>query len=208
MPFYWLFESGCFMPRAMCGHGWDTWLIITSQLANLSIALAYFAIPISLYYLYRKKASELKYPHLLLLFVIFIALCGLTHICDVVVFWWAPYRLFTLIDVLTAIASIATAIVLPQKVRYLINAPTQKALEDKTAQLQKESELRHRAVVALRQAVDNLEERIAHFELEMEHKMWVHKSTVNLEAMKSQLDLMKNEAQEIEREAKDLEEAG
>ena len=51
---------------------------------------------------------------MLLLFAAFIAACGLTHVCDIVVFWWPGYRLFTLISVSHGhISSVYTALLLP-----------------------------------------------------------------------------------------------
>jgi hypothetical protein len=93
------------------------WLVLGS---DLSIALAYFAIPITMAVVLRDRRDDIPYPWLWLLFVTFIVACGLTHLVHV---WSAVMgagylKLHAIIGVLTAAASVATAIafifILPQ----------------------------------------------------------------------------------------------
>ncbi len=67
-------------------------------------------------------------PNIFFLFVAFIFLCGLTHLADVIVFYWAPYRLFAVLSGLTAVASAITAFNLPLVVRALVNFPSEESL--------------------------------------------------------------------------------
>ena len=93
------------------------WLVLAS---DLSIALAYFAIPITMAVVLRDRRDDIPYPWLWLLFVTFIVACGLTHLAHV----WSTImgvgypKLHALIGALTAAASVATAIafvlILPQ----------------------------------------------------------------------------------------------
>ena len=53
------------------------WLVLGS---DLSIAAAYFAIPITMAIVLRDRKEDIPYPWLWLLFVTFIVACGLTHI--------------------------------------------------------------------------------------------------------------------------------
>ena len=53
------------------------WLVLGS---DLSIAAAYFAIPITMAIVLRDRKEDIPYPWLWLLFVSFIVACGLTHI--------------------------------------------------------------------------------------------------------------------------------
>lgn len=93
------------------------WLVLGS---DLSIALAYFAIPLTMAVVFRDRRADIPYPWLWLLFVTFIVACGLTHLVHV---WSAVMgvgylKLHAIIGMLTAAASVATAIafivILPQ----------------------------------------------------------------------------------------------
>jgi hypothetical protein len=117
MSMNWILDSSVFSTRNNCGIGWTDQLIVLYQLGNTLIALAYFAIPISLSVLYYKIRTLRAFvnfnPTIILMFTLFILLCGITHIAHVVVFWWPAYRLFTVIDLLTGAVSLTTAIILP-----------------------------------------------------------------------------------------------
>jgi signal transduction histidine kinase len=56
------------------------WLVLTS---DLSIAVAYFAIPITMAVVLRDRKEDIPYPWLWTLFVTFIVACGLTHMVHV-----------------------------------------------------------------------------------------------------------------------------
>ena len=101
-----------FMTRDQCG-AWSPVLMTLYQTAHAGIALSYFAIPISLAHLYAKHRRSLPRPGVVLLFISFILLCGMGHVCNLLAFHWPAYRLFTLIDFMTALVSAATAVVLP-----------------------------------------------------------------------------------------------
>lgn len=93
------------------------WIVFFS---DLLIALAYFAIPITMAIVLRDRKEDIPYPWLWSLFVIFIVACGLTHLVHVwSVLMGAEYLgLQATIEVITVVASVGTAIafafVLPQ----------------------------------------------------------------------------------------------
>lgn len=123
----WIF-GGDFVPRSHCGLQWTPNLVLINQVANFLIFLSYSTIPLSLLYFWvRLRRSQIfigltiTSRLILLNFVCFIMFCGLTHLCDVIAFDWAPYRFFTLVDVLTALASVPTAIILPGVLRVFLN---------------------------------------------------------------------------------------
>jgi hypothetical protein len=127
----WILDSHSFVRRQACGGGWTDRLIIFYQLSNALISVAYFAIPLSLLALYFKiyKLKQFaKYnPWIILMFSLFIILCGITHLENVFVFYYPKYRLFAILDMLTALVSCVTAIALPlvvyELVRYLPEPP-------------------------------------------------------------------------------------
>ena len=91
------------MPRRLCGQ-WDNFTLILHISSDLIIWVSYMLIPIALY-LTRKQS---KTQTLVLLFVAFILSCGITHLAEVIVFWWPAYRLFGILKAITAAFSFAT----------------------------------------------------------------------------------------------------
>lgn len=160
MDWDWLFDASQFLTRNHCGAGWTSDMEMLYKLSNLVIALAYFVIPVALYFLYSKKRKDLPTPWVLIMFITFIVLCGLTHLSDVVVFYWAPYRLFTFLYALTAVSSAATAFLLPQTVRYLVKLPTREYVHRINGQLQAEVLLRTRAEQELADRNEKLRARV------------------------------------------------
>lgn len=113
------------------------WLVLGS---DLSIALAYFAIPITMAIVLRDRKDDIPYPWLWTLFVTFIIACGLTHTAHV---WSAAtgagyLEVHAVIGLFCALTSVGTAIafafVLPQ-IKLLPSPRKQRAeLENLIAQ--------------------------------------------------------------------------
>jgi hypothetical protein len=85
------------------------WLVLGS---DLSIALAYFAIPVVMGLVLRERKDDIPYPWLWTLFVTFIVACGLTHTAHV---WSAATGVDYIsvhagIGLFCAITSVGTAI--------------------------------------------------------------------------------------------------
>lgn len=116
---HWITDVSPFMPRGKCGK-WGPYLPVVSLGANFLIALSYFTIPVVLGFLYWRKRSHLPVSWAIPLFMGFILLCGTGHICEMIVWWWPAYRLFLLVDGLTAAASFMTAVTLPFAVAELL----------------------------------------------------------------------------------------
>lgn len=99
-----LFSPEGFPPRWYCGrwtpfHGW---LYITS---NILIALAYFSIPLMLFYVIKKTKNKLPFQKIFWLFLLFILACGFTHVFDALMFWFPVYRVSAIVLFVTAIIS-------------------------------------------------------------------------------------------------------
>jgi PAS domain S-box-containing protein len=99
-----------YMPHGFCLK-WDLPLLATMVVGNLTIALAYFAIPIALYY-FAGKRKDLPYQYMFYLFAAFIAACGLTHVLKVLTIWQPVYWIEAGLDVVTALLSLATAVLI------------------------------------------------------------------------------------------------
>lgn len=123
----WIFDSGDFLTRNHCSNvgGWNRGLVQVYQLANIIIAIAYFSIPLTLFglWLRLRKFKSILQRHIIvvLMFSVFILSCGLGHLMNVISFYYAPYRFFTLIDSVTAISSILTAVMLPSIIYDTLN---------------------------------------------------------------------------------------
>ncbi|QXV65382.1 PAS domain-containing protein [Mucilaginibacter sp. 21P] len=123
-----LFSTADFPARWHCGNWTDFhgWLYIVS---DLSIWAAYFAIPILLLKLVRKR-KDLPFHKIFLLFVAFILLCGTTHLIDAGIFWWPAYRFSALVRFITGLVSIFSVYALNRIIPLAVNIRTVKDLED------------------------------------------------------------------------------
>ena len=93
------------------------WLVLSS---DLSIAIAYFAIPVTMAIVLKDRKEDIPYPWLWLLFVTFIVACGLTHMVHVssalagAEFLWAHAAVGIFCAMTSVGTAIAFAFVLPQ----------------------------------------------------------------------------------------------
>lgn len=85
------------------------WLHVSS---DLLIGLAYVSIAATLAYLVYKASRDLPFNWVFLAFGLFIISCGFTHFMEVWVIWDSVYWMSGFVKVITAAASLATAIAL------------------------------------------------------------------------------------------------
>ncbi|RYE34957.1 MAG: hypothetical protein EOP42_06880, partial [Sphingobacteriaceae bacterium] len=102
-----LFNTDDFPARWHCGNWSDFhgWFYIIS---DLIIWASYFAIPIFLIRLLLKR-KDIALNSVIILFLAFVFLCGLTHLIDAIIFWWPAYRLSAVLRFATAIVSVIAA---------------------------------------------------------------------------------------------------
>ena len=122
-----IFNTSSWPARWHCGEWTDFhgWLYI---LSDLGIWAAYFAIPLLLLRLVG-KIKDTPFYKVILLFMAFIMMCGLTHLIDAIIFWWPAYRLSALIRFITAIISITTVYKLYQNLPLILSLRTVRELE-------------------------------------------------------------------------------
>jgi PAS domain S-box-containing protein len=145
------FLSPDFMPHGYC-YLWQPGLVWLHVLSDSLIALAYFSIPITLIYFIRKR-RDLPFDWMFVSFGTFILACGATHAMEVWNIWHGAYWLAGFIKAITAVASVATAILLVKLVPQAIKLPSPKELRQEIAE-------RRRAQEALYQAKNELELRV------------------------------------------------
>jgi PAS domain S-box-containing protein len=118
-----------FLPHLVCYLG-RPGLVWTHVIADSLIGLAYLTISGTLLYLVRKARRDLPFPWMFVAFGLFIVACGATHFMEVVTVWIPVYVLSASIKVLTALASVITAVLLPFAVPQILGlVQTAKASE-------------------------------------------------------------------------------
>ena len=125
-----------FMPHLYCLRS-DPAVLWLQVISDLAIAAAYFAIPLVLAQVVLKR-KEVLFRKVAVLFVLFIAACGTTHLLEIWTIWHPMYRLEGVVKAMTAIFSIVTAIVLVKLRPDILTLPS-------ASELQTEIEQRRRA---------------------------------------------------------------
>jgi len=145
---------------------WQPWLIWTTALADALIALAYFSIPLALVVFVRKR-RDIAFGGVFWLFALFITACGTTHVLGIWNLWHGDYGVEAAVKVVTAIASVFTAILLWPLIPKALALPSPALLREANAALRAEIVERENAEAALLQsrkmeAVGQLTGGIAH----------------------------------------------
>lgn len=133
-----LFGHSDWPARWFCGkwtefHGW---LYI---LSDLTIWLAYFAIPIILI-LFIQRKNDVPFLPIFWLFGAFIILCGMTHLIDAVIFWLPIYRVSALVKFITAVVSMITVYALIKQLPKALNLKSPDELVKEVQKAQKAEE--------------------------------------------------------------------
>ncbi len=135
-----LFEPSAFSPHGFCLL-WDPGLIWLHALSDAVIGLCYFSIPLALLHFARRR-SDLEFRWILWLFALFILACGSTHFMAVATLWVPLYWIDGIVKLITALASIATAILLWPLLPRLLALPSPSALRLINDQLSRQMEER------------------------------------------------------------------
>ncbi|MGZ8223363.1 MAG: PAS domain S-box protein [Methylobacter sp.] len=159
-----------FIPHGYC-LSWDPLLLWLHLISDLLITLSYYSIPLILVYFIRQR-KDLPYPWLVAMFAGFIIACGTTHLMSAITIWIPLYWLDGLFKAITAIISVATAVLMLWIVPRALSLPS-------TVQLQAEIQQRKAAEDALRKSQLELQEaqRIAHvgswqLDIATDHVAW------------------------------------
>jgi len=104
--------SSDFLPHRYCylANSKLIWLNVTS---DLLIGLAYVTISATLAYLVHRARRDIPFSWMFLAFGLFIVACGGTHFMEVLTVWKPFYWLSGDVKVVTALASLTTAVLLP-----------------------------------------------------------------------------------------------
>src|ERR1700678_1418795 len=124
------------MPHDMC-YSWPADALRLHVASDALIAIAYLSIPIVLVYLVRRR-TDLQFNWMFQCFAAFAVVCAVTHLMDIWTIWHPSYRLVGGVKASTALASLATALLLIRLVPYALRLPRSSALQDSNTALERE----------------------------------------------------------------------
>jgi hypothetical protein len=129
-----IMDAASYMAHGYCLL-WKPWLVGIHAGSDALIFIAYTAIPIAIFLFIRKR--QIEFSALAWLFIAFIFLCGVTHIVNLVTLWFPIYETQGWIKLVTAMVSIATAIVIFPLVPKALAIPTPTEYEARLSEKRK-----------------------------------------------------------------------
>jgi len=148
-----------FMPHGMC-YFWNPSVLGLNVASDALIAVSYYSIPFLLFYFVRKR-RDVEFKGIFVAFGIFILACGSTHVLGAVTVWHPVYRFDGVVKAVTALASVATTVMLIPLMPTLVRLPSPSQLRSINRKLEREVEERRGAEERVRQINDELEHRVA-----------------------------------------------
>ena len=152
------FDTEGFMPHGYCLM-WRPFVFWLNLISDAVIALSYYSIPFILLY-FAMRRRDLVFRWMFVMFGIFILGCGTTHVMGIWTLWNPDYGVDGLVKALTALVSIATAIMLWPLVPQALAFPSPGQLAQANRELNREIGERRQAEAAARRLNDELEERV------------------------------------------------
>ena len=147
-----LFASD-FLPHAQC-YLWRPGLIGLHLITDAAIGLSYVAISFSLIYFVRRRV-DLPFNRMFVAFGVFIIACGATHLMEIWTLWQPVYWLAGAVKVVTALASVATALLLPPLIPKALALPSPTLLTRANAELAQEVTERRAAEARVRALLES-----------------------------------------------------
>jgi two-component sensor histidine kinase len=154
-----LLSTDGFMPHGMC-YMWRPAILALHVGSDSLIALAYFTIPFTLVYFVRRRA-DLHFTWIFLSFATFIVACGASHVMEIWTIWFPIYWMAGGVKVVTALASVMTAILLIKLVPAALRLPSHSTLQAANDDLAREVLERKGAEQRVIEVNASLEARVA-----------------------------------------------
>jgi PAS domain S-box-containing protein len=121
-----ILSTAGFMPHGMC-YLWRPGLLALHVVADGFIALAYLVISCTLFYFVHRRI-DLPHKWIFVSFAVFIVACGITHLLEVWTIWYPIYWVAGGVKLVTALASVSTAILLIRYFPSALRIPTPSAM--------------------------------------------------------------------------------
>jgi len=145
-----------FGTQGLAPHGycllWEPQLVWTHVIADALIAAAYFSIPLAIVRFVTRR-RDIAFSWVFWLFALFIVACGTTHIVAIWTLWYPYYGFEAVVKVITAIASVGTALVLWPLVPKALAIPSPLQLRQANDELARRVSERDEALEQLRREV-------------------------------------------------------
>lgn len=147
------------LPQQAADHwqGASLWLNVVG---DALLALVFFAVPVALFWLVRRR-PDLGFRPLVRVLTLFMIACGLLHAAAVFTVWIPAYWLSGSLKLFAVASAIGGALMLMAMLPRMLALPTASALQQINAELEHEITLRVSAELDLRAAYQELEERVA-----------------------------------------------
>ena len=116
------FIYGRYAPHGYCLL-WQPELVWTHVVSDSLIALSYFSIPLALIHFVRRR-RDVEFGWMIWLFALFIMACGTSHLMSIWNLWHGDYGVEALVKVVTAVASVPTAILLWRLIPKALAVPS------------------------------------------------------------------------------------
>ena len=129
-----LFSANEFLPHATC-YLRNNRLIWLHASSDTVIGASYVAISGTLGYLVYKARSHIPFDWMFLAFGLFIVACGFTHFMEVWTVWRPVYWAAGYVKIITAIASLTTAVLLPPLVPKIVGLIRSAQLSEQRKQI-------------------------------------------------------------------------
>ena len=106
---------------------WQPGVLWLNVISDLAISLAYYAIPVLLFWFLRKR-KDIRFSWILVAFGAFMLACGTTHLLGAWTVGHATYRLDGVMKAITAVASVLTIVLMVPLLPALVLLPNPRQL--------------------------------------------------------------------------------
>ena len=151
-----LLSSRDLLPHGFC-YQWNPSLLWLHAVSDTLIALAYFSIPVALFYFVRKR-RDVPFRWMFMCFGIFITACGATHVMEIWTLWVPSYWISGGVKLVTAVASVPTAVFLARFMPAILSIPRPSELRAANDLLSQQAAALRKTEQRFRQMADNIQE--------------------------------------------------
>ena len=147
--------SSDFLPHGLC-LSWRSDVVALMVISELMIGACYLSVAASLA-VFARRRPDFPYPGIMMLFAMVFALCGLSHVVDVLTLWLPWYGLQALFNMAVALLALPAAWKMWQLIPKALTLPSPHHLQLANAELAREVAEHRKTEISLRQAIRDAE---------------------------------------------------